>query len=73
MTGQSMGEVIAPCMDSDGGANFDTPGVAQDYYFKKYDYCLDEDILYEGVCGTVQKAGYITHICENGCYRGACK
>jgi hypothetical protein len=73
MTGQSMGEVIAPCTDSDGGANFEVPGVAQDYYVKNHDYCLGDSILYEGVCGTVQRAGYILHVCEDRCFRGACK
>jgi hypothetical protein len=71
MTG-GFNEPIAPCRDTDGGANFYRYGKAIDYYLIHNDYCAG-DILFEGVCATFHQSGYIMHECENGCLNGVCK
>ena len=66
-------EPIAPCRDTDGGANFDVYGRAIDYYWVRHDYCATNDVLYEAVCATFQQSAYFTYECENGCLNGVCK
>ncbi|MBD3304374.1 hypothetical protein GF343_04465 [Candidatus Woesearchaeota archaeon] len=71
MTG-GFNEPIAPCRDTDGGANFYRHGKAIDYYMIHNDYCAG-NTLFEGVCATFQRSGYVIHECENGCQKGVCK
>ncbi len=72
LTGQFR-EPLAPCRDSDGGANFETYGRAIDYYWIRYDYCATDDVLFEAVCANFQQSAYLIHECENGCLNGVCK
>lgn len=72
MTGEFR-EPLAPCRDTDGGANFNTAGKAIDYYLIHNDYCIDGKTLYEGVCATFQQSAYIVHECENRCVINRCE
>ncbi|MBW2973674.1 hypothetical protein KY346_04740 [Candidatus Woesearchaeota archaeon] len=71
VTGEA-GQPLAPCRDTDGGAKFYTYGEAKDYYTTRSDYCVDDKMLYEGVCATFQWSGYVPHMCEHGCMNGKC-
>jgi len=65
-------EPLAPCRDTDGGANFYVPGQAIDYYLIRTDYCLWPKTLVEAVCTNFQMSEFITHECEEKCELGAC-
>ena len=65
-------EPLAPCRDTDGGANYYVPGQAIDYYLIRTDYCLWPKTLVEAVCANFQMSGFITHECEEKCELGAC-
>ena len=71
MTG-NFREPLAPCRDTDGGANFFTAGKAMDYYLVRTDYCVGPKTLFEAVCANFQMSGFIMHECEEKCVLGTC-
>ena len=71
MTGQFR-EPLAPCRDTDGGANYFTAGKALDYYLIRTDYCVGPKTLFEAVCANFQMSAFIMHECEEKCVLGAC-
>jgi len=67
------------CKDSDNGLNYNREGYVKirgnlDYghYGRKYDVCLDNNMLVEYYCQSKNDPGSKTKICEKGCKKGAC-
>ena len=62
-----------PCIDSDGGKNYNTLGVLSGrYYYNQSDSCVDPVSLIEGYCSADGLPRQELYSCPSGCNEGIC-